>query len=96
MPKPKSKPKPKPKEVLTESFSNMANSFSSYLTTKSTVAQPVVQPQLKHHTMWAHFDQMISKLDDESVEDLNIDIMKVIGDALKAHRKKPASLPMDN
>lgn len=38
---------------------------------------------------------MIAKLDDEAIEDLNMDIMKLIGDAVKAQRKKTSILALE-
>lgn len=64
----------------------MAQSISHFLASKSTPFIP--NTQLKHYEMWANYDKMISKLDDESIEDLNIELMTVIGNAVKAHRQK--------
>lgn len=84
--------KPKQKDVVSQSFATMANSFSSYLATKSTELPSEKTTQLKHYAMWSHFDVMISKFDDDAIEDLNIDIMKLIGDAIKAQRQKSSKV----
>lgn len=42
---------------------------------------------LKHYTMWAHFDSLVSRLNNDEIEDLNFEIMSVIRVALKKKRE---------
>lgn len=72
------------KDQLADSVSMMANTFSSYLTYK---AEPqATLPKLKYIEMWSNFDRMVSKWDENEVDDLNIDIMNLIGAAIKKKR----------
>lgn len=69
----------------------MAQTFSSYLQKKAEPELAVpknTQAPLKHYEMWANYDKMIAKLDEDAVNDLNIDLMQVIGGAVKAYRTK--------
>lgn len=87
------KPKSTNKEDIAGSFATMANTFSNYLVNKGATTSEHTQP-LKYQTMWAHFDKMINKLDDDAIEDLNFDIMKLIGDAIKKQRQKSSILTL--
>lgn len=49
-------------------------------TPTTTAPQETVQAPLKHYAMWANFDKLISKLNDEEVEDLNIGLVVRIGE----------------
>lgn len=74
---------------MTASMATMASSISNFLETRagtSSSGQPSMQPPLKHYTMWANFDKLISKFDDEEVSDLNIDLMVIIGQAIRKKR----------
>jgi len=42
--------------------------------------------QLKHHAMLANLDNMLSKLPDEMVEDLNFDFVRLTHEKLKEYR----------
>lgn len=70
----------------------MANSFSSYVQCKAIPppqqTESSAKPTLKHIEMWTNFDKLVSKLDDEAVDDLNIDIMNLIGAAIKKKRDR--------
>lgn len=82
--------KSKSNDVLSESFATMANSFNTYLSDKQPVQSVQTQSQqiapLKHVEMWTHFDKLVTKLNDEEIEDLNFEISNVIRDALKKKR----------
>lgn len=69
----------------------MANSFSSYLQYKSVPMQQQIEPAskspLKYMEMWANFDKLVSKLDENAVDELNIEITNLIGAALKKKRE---------
>lgn len=87
----KSKARAKPNVVLSESVSKMASSFSNYLCNKQpseSQTQRAQQGQLKHHEMWAHFDKLISKLNEEEVEDLNFDLSNVIRATIQKKRDR--------
>lgn len=68
----------------------MANSISSFVQCKAIPppqqTENPAKPTLKHMEMWANFDKLVSKLDDDAVDDLNVDIMSLIGAAIKKKR----------
>lgn len=71
----------------------MANSFPSYVQCKAIPPPQQIElvsakPTLKHIEMWTNFDKLVSKLDDEAVDDLNIDIMNLIGAAINKKRDR--------
>lgn len=65
-------------------MAEVAQSLSNFLEKRSQAAK---EPELKYQTMWANFDRMLSKLDDDTVEDLNIEITNLIGAAIKRKRQ---------
>lgn len=80
------------KDHLSESVSMMANSLSSYLQYKALPEQQQpnespTKPTMKYQEMWSNFDRLVSKLDEDDVDDLNIEITNLIGAALKKKRK---------
>lgn len=79
------------KDKIADSLSEMANSFSSYFQTKSVpMQQPIespAKPPMKYTEMWANFDKLVSKLDEDAVDELNIEITNLIGAALKKKRE---------
>ncbi|XP_055309487.1 uncharacterized protein LOC129573201 [Sitodiplosis mosellana] len=83
--------KGKKRDQLAESVSMMANTFSSYFQYKAVPEQqPMespVKPTLKYQEMWSNFDKLVSKLDEDTVDDLNIQITNLIGAALKKKRQ---------
>lgn len=76
---------------MAESVSDMAHSFSSYMHSKAisspkqSESPPV--PKLKFIEMWSNFDRLVSKLDEDAVDDLNIDITNLIAAAIKKKRE---------
>lgn len=64
-------------------MAQVANSLNNFLEKRD---QATKEPGLKYQTMWANFDRMVSKLDEDTVEDLNVDIKNLIGAALKKKR----------
>lgn len=44
-------------------------------------------PKLKYFEMWSNFDRLVSKLDEDTVDDLNVDIMNLVGAAIKKKRE---------
>lgn len=68
----------------------MANTFSSYFQSKAVpMQQPIesaTKPAMKYMEMWANFDKVVSKLDEDAVDELNIEITNLIGAALKKKR----------
>lgn len=69
----------------------LAHSVTSFFDKKSNpedVESKNTQAPLKHFEMWANYDKMITKLDDDAIVDLNIELMQVIGTAVKNYRKK--------
>lgn len=77
--------KQKKKDRIAENISTLTSKFSNYLEQRDT-AKPT--PPLKHFSMWANFDSLASKLNDDEIEDLNIDITNLIGTALKKSRER--------
>lgn len=68
----------------------MAETFNSYLKNKSSTVQPqqFQQAPLQHYEMWANFDRMIAKFDEDEVNDLNVTLTNAIGCALKEKRSR--------
>lgn len=88
------KPKPKQKEttVLAESMVRVADTFSHYLADKNIQLENQPPPPanhlgLKHYHMWANYDKMIEKLDDNAIQDLNMELMILIGNIVKKNRQ---------
>lgn len=76
---------------MSDSIASLAHSVTSYFDKRSNpeVVEPKnTQAPLKHFEMWANYDKMIAKLDDDAIVDLNIELMQVIGTAVKNYRKK--------
>jgi len=88
-PPPKEKSKP---DQLADSVAAVASSFPAYLSHKSkeeTLPTPsVANPfELKYWQMWSNLDKLVSKLDEDTVDELNVQFTNIIGAALKKKRE---------
>lgn len=72
---------------ITDFITKKPSATSTTTTTQETQPQ-TTRPPLKHYEMWAHFEKMIEKLDDDDIADLNFEITKVVHDAVKEARNK--------
>lgn len=73
----------KKKDDLAESVVQIASSFTNFLDKHETSTEK----PLKYYAMWANLDKLVSKLDDDTVDDLNVEITALIGAALKKKRE---------
>lgn len=74
-----------------DNMANMTEKFSAYLEQKATYLSSqasVSQPQLKQFGMWANYDKMIAKLDDDDLLDYNIGLMEYTAKFLQEKRQK--------
>lgn len=80
--------KAKKKDEFTESMSTLAHNFSDYLAKQETTTAAQVQPPLVNYPIWANYDRMTRDFDEDAMVDLNMQLMVVIGNAVKEQRNK--------
>lgn len=69
----------KKRDRIAENISSLTTTFSIFLEKRE---KPNQTPPLKHFAMWANFDSLVSKLNDD------INITNLIGSALKKNRER--------
>lgn len=83
------KSKNKSKSSWTDDISILAASVTNFLGNRKKEVETKQPTQtLKHYTMWANFDALVSKFDDDDIVVLNIDITNLIESFLKRKREK--------